>query len=63
MMAKLLGTFTVAATIVDAVTASTPDVYDCQVCGSPVFDYEICYNCEQQYYPPRQYWQEVSTDE
>jgi hypothetical protein len=30
---------------------------ECGRCGDPVLEYETCYECEQEYYPPRQYWQ------
>jgi hypothetical protein len=44
----------------ESLNGVTPDTHDCLVCGDLVFEFEVCYDCEQQYYPPRQYWQEVS---
>lgn len=47
---------------VHAIAAVTPDIKECRVCGGAAVDYEVCYDCAQNYYPPREYWQEVTPE-
>lgn len=55
-----VGSFSAIEKWASALEEALPPINDCRVCGDEVVEYEVCYDCEQGYYPPREYWQEVA---